>query len=371
MTTLCVIQARMGSTRLPGKVLADLGGRPMLQFMLARLRGLPVSELVVATSTEPSDDAVADASTALGVRVVRGPEQDVLARFVQALESHPADDVIRLTADCPLADPEVIVATLELHRQRHADYTSNVIPRTFPKGLDVEVARGEALHAAAAEADDPAEREHVMPFLYRHPERFRLATLRSTELLGDERWTVDTAHDLEIVRRAVNQLEGRHDFGWREVLEVLGRTWRAPRGKPSLRPAGVADHELVQAVRTAPEVVWLAGAPGRATWEPDRLDDPGTRLWLAEVDGDPFGIVRADVSAAIGEMSIVVAAGHGGPSRGAELLELLQRNLEGDLQVRALTAHVPPHDEAARKVFEAAGFVPDTRQPRLRWDKVA
>src|SRR5205823_13375067 len=173
-----VVQARMGSTRLPGKVLADLGGRPMLQFMLERLRRLPVSELVVATSTEPGDDAVAALGATLGVRVVRGPEHDVLARFEQALEAHPAEHVVRLTGDCPLADPEVIVATLELHHERHADYTSNVIPRTFPKGLDVEVARAEALRVAAAEAEDPAEREHVMPFLYRHPERFRLATLR-------------------------------------------------------------------------------------------------------------------------------------------------------------------------------------------------
>ena len=206
VSTLCVIQARMGSTRLPGKVLADLGGRPMLQFMLERLHGLPVSEVVVATSTEPGDDAVAALGATLGVPVVRGPEHDVLARFAQALESHPADHVVRLTGDCPLADPDVIVATLELHRERHADYTSNVIPRTFPKGLDVEVARAEALRVAAAEAEDPAEREHVMPFLYRHPERFRLATLRGPELLGHERWTVDTAHDLEIVRQAVERI---------------------------------------------------------------------------------------------------------------------------------------------------------------------
>jgi len=366
-----VIQARMGSTRLPGKVLADLGGRPMLQFMLERLRRLPVSELVVATSTEPGDDAVAALGATLGVRVVRGPEHDVLARFEQALEAHPAEHVVRLTGDCPLADPEVIVATLELHHERHADYTSNVIPRTFPKGLDVEVARAEALRVAAAEAEDPAEREHVMPFLYRHPERFRLATLRGPELLGHERWTVDTAHDLEIVRQAVERLGARPDVGWREVLDVLGPTWEAPRRVPFLRAAGSGDHEPVVAVRTAPGAVWLIAAPMRATWSPDELDDPGTRLWLAQVDDRTIGIVRVDVSAAVGEVAVVVAPGQGGPARGGELVELLQRELAGDLQVRALTANVPAHDESTRRVLEAAGFASDASGSRLRWDNVA
>ena len=361
----------MGSTRLPGKVLADVGGRPMLQFMLERLHGLPVSELVLATSTEPIDDPVAAVGASVGVRVVRGPEHDVLARFEKVLESHPADHVVRLTGDCPLADPEVIMATVELHHELDADYTSNVIPRTFPKGLDVEVARSEVLRAAAVEAHDSAEREHVMPFLYRHPERFRLATLRSTELLGHERWTVDTAHDLEIVRHAISRLASRPDFHWRDVLAVLGRTWSPPRGRPFLRPAGAGDHGLVVALRTAPGTEWLVAARRRAAWSPHQLDDPGTRLWLAQVDDTQVGLVRVDVSAAVGETTVVVAAGQGGPSRGRELVELLQGELAGDLQVKTLTAEVPARDESTRRVLEAAGFSSDAPGSRLRWDNVA
>jgi len=366
VSTLCVIQARMGSTRLPGKVLADLGGRPMLQFMLERLRALPVSELVVATSTEPGDDAVAALGATLGVRVVRGPEHDVLARFEQALEAHPAEEVVRLTGDCPLADPEVIVATLELHRERDADYTSNVIPRTFPKGLDVEVARAAALRVAAGEAADPAEREHVMPFLYRHPDRFRLATLRNREPLGHERWTVDTASDLDNVRQAVDRIGARTDFGWRDVLDVLGRTWVAPTSMPWLRPAGASDHELVLALRTDPAAVWLTVAPPRATWSTDDLDDPGARVWIAEIDDRPVGIVRVDVSAAVGETTVVVAAGQGGLARAGELVACLQHELSGDLQVRALTADVGDH-EPPRRVLAAAGFAADA-SGSLRWD---
>ena len=158
MTTLCVIQARMGSTRLPGKVLADLGGRPMLAFMLARvapLVGRGVEEVVVATSDGAIDEPVAEVARAAGVAAVRGSEHDVLGRYLLALEDHPADTVVRLTADCPLTDPALVSEVLALHRRAGADYTSNTLIRTFPDGLDVEVMAAAALRTAAAEARRP------------------------------------------------------------------------------------------------------------------------------------------------------------------------------------------------------------------------
>ena len=135
-SSLCVIQARTGSTRLPGKVLQDLGGRPLLRFMLDRLADLHVDQLVVATSTLDRDDAVVEVAFDAGCQVVRGSEADVLERFTDALAVFPADHVVRLTADCPLADPVLIEAVLARHLDRGADYTSNVFPRTFPRGLD-------------------------------------------------------------------------------------------------------------------------------------------------------------------------------------------------------------------------------------------
>jgi len=138
-SSLCVVQARTGSTRLPGKVLQELSGRPLLRFMLDRLADLRVDELVVATSTLERDDAVADIAAAAGRPVVRGSESDVLDRFVAALDAHPADYVVRLTADCPIADPVLVEAVIARHLDRGADYTSNVFPRTFPRGLDCEV----------------------------------------------------------------------------------------------------------------------------------------------------------------------------------------------------------------------------------------
>ena len=133
----------------------------------------------------------------------------MLDRFAAALDAHPADHVVRLTADCPLADPVLVEAVLARHLDRGADYTSNVFPRTFPRGLDCEVMTAAALRTAHAEATDPAEREHVTPFLYRRPERFALANMRNDVPLGREGWTVDTADDLAFVRRIVDRDERR------------------------------------------------------------------------------------------------------------------------------------------------------------------
>lgn len=205
---LTILQARTSSTRLPGKVLRDLVGAPMLARQIERVgRASRVGTLVVATSLDASDDAVAALCQSLGVACHRGSLDDVLGRFQGAVEAFgPTDQVTRLTGDCPLADPLVIDATIEHHRSARADYTSNTLKLTFPKGQDVEVFRAEHLAAAAREAVDPYQREHVTPFLYRHPERFNLANLERTPPLPDLRWTVDTAQDFAFVERIYRAL---------------------------------------------------------------------------------------------------------------------------------------------------------------------
>ncbi|MCU1448125.1 MAG: acylneuraminate cytidylyltransferase [Acidimicrobiales bacterium] len=214
----------MGSTRLPGKVLAELAGRPALALMLDRLEGVAADHVVVATSEEGADDAVAAVAVGRGVPVVRGPEQDVLARFEAVLDEFPSDDVVRLTADCPLTDPALVATALTRHRETGADYTSNTLERTFPDGLDVEVVRAVVLREAASESSDPVEREHVTPFVYRRPERYLLASFVSGEDLGAERWTLDTAADLERLRDIVRRLDDPATAGWNDILAVAGRT---------------------------------------------------------------------------------------------------------------------------------------------------
>lgn len=203
-----ILQARMSSTRLPGKVMRPLAGRPMIERQLERLRRCAtLGRLIVATSDQASDDPLADHLERIGVAVFRGSLHDVLGRYVGAAEAFGANGlIVRLTADCPLADPDVIDACVRLHAVRGADYASNGRRRTYPRGLDVEVFNLEGLLAAHAEAADPYDREHVTPFLYRHPERFTQAELIQDRDESALRWTVDTPEDFAFVERVYEAL---------------------------------------------------------------------------------------------------------------------------------------------------------------------
>lgn len=220
---LGILQARTTSARLPAKVLAPIRGRAMILRQVERVaRARSLDDLVVATSDDASDDALAALLGGEGVAVHRGPLDDVLARFLGALDAHPAEHAVRLTGDCPLADPAVIDATVTLHRAERADYTSNCASPSFPDGLDVEVIRAEALRAAGAEARLPSEREHVTPFLRAHPARFRLAELSAPVDRSALRFTVDTPADLAFVRAVYDALHpGDPAFGTEAVLALL------------------------------------------------------------------------------------------------------------------------------------------------------
>lgn len=202
----------MSSSRLPGKVMADLVGAPMILRQIERLRRTKgLDQIVVATSTHASDDVLVQRLADEGIGVFRGPLEDVLARFIGAMDVFGGHDtVVRLTADCPLTDPDLIDQTLDLHQTSGADYTSNTPERrSYPKGLDAEVMRADVLRQAAAEATDPYDREHVTPFVYCRPERFKIAGLEQHASEGEVRWTVDRPDDLEFVRAVYEALYPR------------------------------------------------------------------------------------------------------------------------------------------------------------------
>jgi len=217
-----VLQARMSSTRLPGKVLRPILGRPMIAHQIDRIRRARlIGRLVVATSVRPEDDAVAEAAAAAGAECARGPLDDVLARFHGAVAGR-AEHVVRLTADCPLADWNVIDAAIARHLAAGADYTSNSVRRSFPVGLDVEVMTLAALEAAHREAEEPADREHVTRFLYRRPERFRIEQLVLAADLSPLRWTVDTPEDFALAAAVYGALHpAGPDFDRADVLDLL------------------------------------------------------------------------------------------------------------------------------------------------------
>jgi spore coat polysaccharide biosynthesis protein SpsF len=231
---LAVLQARMSSTRLPGKVMAEVAGAPMILRQIERLRrSRRLGGVMVATSIDRSDDGLAAMLALHDVPVHRGPLDDVLARYAGALAARPAEVVVRLTADCPLADPEVIDATVGFLIERGLDYAANTpAHRTYPKGLDVEVMRAEALLRAAREAADPYEREHVTPYLYRHPEMFAQDFISQAADEGELRWTVDRPDDLEFVRAVYGALyPAKPDFTSDDVRAFV-------RDRPDLHRLG-------------------------------------------------------------------------------------------------------------------------------------
>lgn len=205
MTTVVgVIQARMGSTRLPGKVLTPLAGRSILGWVVRAVReSRCVDELVVATTTEPADDAVVDECARLAVAAARGPVDDVLTRFLDATRPWKPDAVARFTADCPLLDPSLVAMAVAAWRAAPwLDYVSTAMPRCVPRGMDVEVVRAEALRTVAATATGH-HRTHVTSGIYTDPRRYQLLGLRLRPDASDLRVTVDTRADLQLVETVV------------------------------------------------------------------------------------------------------------------------------------------------------------------------
>ncbi len=220
---IAIIQARMSSTRLPGKVMAPVLGRPMLLRQIERVeRARSFDRLLVATSSSPSDDVIAGACGDEGIECFRGSLHDVLDRFVQAARRYAPEHLVRLTADCPLADPEVIDRIVEHHLDGGFDYTSNSRDRSYPHGLDVEVCRYACLERAWREAAAPFEREHVMPYLWGSG-RFRVGQLRQEKDHSRYRWTVDYPEDLELVREIYGALYPADPaFTTHDIMRLLG-----------------------------------------------------------------------------------------------------------------------------------------------------
>ncbi len=225
VSTLAILQARTSSSRLPGKVLMPILGEPMLFRHIERLhRSREIDQFIVATSTDASDDALVQACAQRGVVCYRGSLDDVLQRFMQAAEPYAPEIVVRLTGDCPLADPAVIDEVIRFFRAGNYDYASNCMPPTFPDGLDVEVMRFSCVQEAEREAMLPSHREHVTPFLRAHPERFRIGNHASTVDRSGLRWTVDEPEDFEFVRRVYEKLYPvKPDFTTLDILDLLKR----------------------------------------------------------------------------------------------------------------------------------------------------
>jgi len=238
---VAIIQGRMSSSRLPGKILADIAGQPMLQRVFTRTsRAATVNEIIFATTTDSSDDPVGEYCSFSGIPFTRGSLFDVLDRYYQAAQESKADIVARITADCPVIDPNLIDDVVITLRNGEYDFVCNRLPppwhRTYPIGLDVEACTFQVLAKAWKEAKEPQHREHAMPYFYEgieltqqsrtletgiSPRGFKVALLHHTTDFGDYRWTVDTPEDLEFIRQVYSRFDGRDDFSWKDVLDLV------------------------------------------------------------------------------------------------------------------------------------------------------
>jgi spore coat polysaccharide biosynthesis protein SpsF len=238
---VAIIQGRMTSSRLPGKILADISGQPMLSRVYIRAsRATTLDEVIFATTTDASDDPVAEYCDFSGIPYTRGSLFDVLDRYYQAAKEAKADVVVRITADCPVIDPELIDNVVKALLEDEYDFVCNRLPppwtRTYPIGLDVEACTFNALQEAWKKAKEPQHREHVMPFFYEGVKLitenrslqtgtslggYNIALLHHTTDFGDYRWTVDTPEDLEFLRQVYTRFDGSDDFTWKEVLDLV------------------------------------------------------------------------------------------------------------------------------------------------------
>ena len=224
MRVVAIVQARMGSTRLPGKVMLDLAGEPLLVRVVNRTRrAQAVREVVVATTLQPVDDNIVSLCDQKGWHCFRGSEDDVLDRYYHAALAYRADVIVRITSDCPLIEPEIVDRVMQAFSegQPGIDYACNVLPtRTFPRGLDTEIISFEALERAWNEDLNPRSREHVTPYIYQNDHLFHLHGIVNEVDYSHMRWTVDTPEDLEFVRCIYDHF-GHDCFAWQEVLAVL------------------------------------------------------------------------------------------------------------------------------------------------------
>lgn len=300
---LVVIEATAGaSTTAPGP-LQDLAGRPVLQFLAQRLEPLARTDettVVVACSDLPVDDAVVDLAARLDLPTIRGRAGDVVGQLAIAFVRHPATELVHLRGDHPLHDPYVIRAAIDLHRTADADLTTNLLPRTYPRGLDVSVLSARALSAAELEISTPAERATAARHVARRPDRFRLASLSSGIDASGERWTASTSSDLATLRALVGQVPDATSASWSRVLSVVGRSDKARPGELRLTAEAPPD-------------------PGACPW---------VRRWTASVDGAKVGEVSVSVGVG-GRIERTVAVGEPWtePARAA-----LYRLLLDDLQ---------------------------------------
>lgn len=223
MSTVAIVQARMGSTRLPGKVLKKLADRSVLGHVITRLQAVhEINKIIVATTIAEKDDPIVEEANRYNIKVYRGSEEDVLSRYYESAREVGAGTIVRVTSDCPLIDPEVTGEIIRYFFSQQTDYASNTLTRTFPRGLDVEVFSFDAIEKAYREANKSEQREHVTPYMYQNPQKFKLANYIGERDYSTYRWTLDVQEDWKLIEQIYQKLyKPNQIFSWKEVIHLM------------------------------------------------------------------------------------------------------------------------------------------------------
>ena len=225
MRKLIIVQARMGSSRLPGKVLEEVCGKTLLEHLIVRLRRVKQADkIVIATTIKEEDIPIVDMCKKLDVPFYRGSEEDVLSRYYEAALHYKGDLIVRVTSDCPLIDPSIVDKALTFYIENHneIDYVSNNLKQTYPEGMDVEIFPFSILKEAYEEPKRESEREHVTPFIKYNPIRYRLSNIEYSENFSHYRWTVDTSEDLHLITKILNTLyNDKPEFTMKDIVSVM------------------------------------------------------------------------------------------------------------------------------------------------------
>ncbi|WP_243388200.1 cytidylyltransferase domain-containing protein [Bacillus kexueae] len=227
MKVAAIIQARMGSTRLPGKVLKKVLNKTLLEYQIERVkRAKTIDEIIIATTTKESDNPIVELCEHLSVPYYRGSEEDVLSRYYEAATEFNVDVIVRLTSDCPIIDPNVIDKVVKHYNDNlgQFDYVSNTLTRTYPRGMDTEVISYEVLERVYKEAKELVYREHVTAYIYHHPNQFKLCNVSYEKDESKHRWTVDTKEDFELIEKIISELYSENTyFNIEDVLMVVNK----------------------------------------------------------------------------------------------------------------------------------------------------
>jgi spore coat polysaccharide biosynthesis protein SpsF len=375
MNTVAIIQARMTSTRLPGKVLMDICGKSSLQRMLERVRNAKqLDQVVVATTINASDDPIVELCDKLGCKVFRGDEFDVLGRVLRAAEVENSKVVVRLTADCPMIDPNVIDEIVSAFSIKKYDYLSNTIERTYPDGLDVEVMSINTLREAHRKAVVPFLREHVTPYISgKRPDLgagdFRIDQIRFSADFSHIRWTLDTKEDLQRIRSLVSKLP--ENYRWLQALSIatrepdlLGNMINGQAAEVlSLRLAVVSDVKLLfewvntpsslkNKEKSSMPIEWSI----HQNWFNKRLDNPNVKIWIAERDKQAIGQVRVEYSNNKLLIDIFVDSLFRGYDYGLKILKILIEQCQVIYPDVPLHAIIKNENYSSLNLFRRANF---------------